>query len=82
MFVNISCSRCGDRRRLSTNRGSIDALAAIRAGWDSCGHALYCPKCVKTWTERNNRHLAGETNTLANIMDVELSSLQYDDREC
>lgn len=81
MFVRIYCSRCGNRRRLSTKGGSEDALAAIRAGWGSCGNALYCPKCTKTWNERNSKPMAGTVNTLANIGDVMIRSLEYAKQE-
>lgn len=81
MYVHIYCSSCGTRRRLSTTRGSIDALATIRAGWHSYGGALYCPKCSKTWSFRNRKMLSDDINTLADILDVEIRCLEHTRQE-
>lgn len=50
MWVTIYCSGCGNRRRLSTKRGTTDAYAAYAAGWTNRGNGFYCPKCSR---ERN-----------------------------
>lgn len=76
VFVTIYCSRCAMRRRLSTKDGARGAAAAIGAGWGSYGGALYCPKCTKTWNERNSKHMADPFNTLFLIMDEEIMALE------
>ena len=62
MFYKITCSNCGKHRRLSYPAES-SIWHAIARGWNSCGSALYCPECVKTWHQRNDKELAGERNT-------------------
>jgi hypothetical protein len=62
MFFKITCSNCGKHRRLSFPM-EASIYHAIACGWNSFGSALYCPDCVKTWHERNNKELAGERNT-------------------
>ena len=76
MFVSIYCSRCGNRRRLSTKTTAHDLLSAIKAGWNSCGTALYCPKCAKTWHERNSGRMAGDLNTASQIASAMVRSLE------
>lgn len=62
MIFQITCSNCG---RNSMRQG-YDAVKTpekiIKAGWRSYGDAFYCPRCVKTWKERN-----GEDRKLASI---------------
>ena len=67
MFFYIQCSRCGKRRRLTTSRReSLDR--AIQKGWGSCGTALYCPECSKTWNQRNSKPMSSEANTFHQLL--------------
>ena len=67
MFHVITCSNCGRHRRISDKKLQY-TINALKAGWNSCGRALYCQTCVETWGERNATALAGERNTFAVIM--------------
>lgn len=61
--MRIDCSNCGTHYRFKYSAANV--LKAIELGWNSCGSALYCPDCTKTWKERNgNRPLAGRKNTI------------------
>lgn len=63
MYVYLQCSNCGRQRRLS-NKHLRYTADVINQGWGSYGSALYCPKCSKTWDERNpGRPMAGDVNT-------------------
>lgn len=62
MFVKIFCSNCGKSYRMST-KNVVCVRDAINAGWGSCGSALYCPKCSKTWHERNKKPMSDGENT-------------------
>lgn len=73
--VQIMCSNCGHRSR--TYR--IDRFSRIEpaneyvaAGWNSFGDAFYCPKCVKTWEQRNgkNKPLWGKAHTKERVYQV------------
>lgn len=44
-----TCSNCGEKIELK--QGHL--LETFDAGWRAVGDALYCPKCVGTWAERN-----------------------------
>lgn len=67
--VQLQCSNCG-KSKILPNR--IDATAkAIKSGWGSFGRALYCPKCSRTWNERNpGRSMADERNTFWVIAEL------------
>lgn len=67
--MQIQCSNCGARQRFKYSAANVNNLIAF--GWNSFGSALYCPKCVETWEERNgtNRPLAGRENTISVIDD-------------
>ena len=73
MWVKITCSRCGNTRRISTNQPNR-IRNAINAGWGSYGNALYCPNCSKTWHERNTKPMADAVNTSSIIMGVVVSA--------
>lgn len=61
--MQIQCSNCGARQRFKYSAANVNSLIAL--GWDSLGDALYCPKCVETWSERNgDRELYGKENTV------------------
>jgi hypothetical protein len=62
MYITITCSCCGEHRRLTNKRVSY-TVKAIKDGWGSCGSALYCPRCSRTWQERNTKPMADESNT-------------------
>lgn len=63
--MQIQCSNCGAIQRFKYTVANVNNLIAF--GWNSCGSALYCPECVKTWEERNHENccrLAGRNNTI------------------
>lgn len=63
MTIDIMCSCCGRRERVSNKRVE-NAAKVIKSGWGSCGSALYCPDCSRSWPERNgDRPMADERNT-------------------
>lgn len=69
MYVTITCSNCGNHRRIS-NKKMEYTVKAINDGWGSFGAALYCPECSKTWDDRNpGRPMPGERNTFFVIMN-------------
>ena len=61
--IRLQCSRCGNTHVMEYSARSV--LKAVRSGWNSCGSALYCPDCAKTWEERNGdgKPLNGEEFT-------------------
>lgn len=70
MTIDVMCSCCGNHQKLSNERIS-DTADLIHSGWGSCGSALYCPECSKTWKDRNaNRKMADERNTFLVIMNL------------
>ena len=80
MYMQISCSRCGHRsRKFKYDRYSRTEPAEeiVKAGWDSFGSAFYCPKCVKTWEQRNgkDRPLWGEDHTKERVYQVMVGEL-------
>lgn len=69
---HVTCSCCGHRspqRKMTTDT----AWSIIKAGWRSYGSVIYCPKCVATWHERNNKELNGKWSTFEMIMDYYLA---------
>ena len=65
--MQIQCSNCGATRSFKYSAGNVLRIVGVN-GWNSCGSALYCPKCSKTWHERNgSRPLASQENTMARI---------------
>lgn len=66
--MQIQCSNCGATRNFRYSAGNVLCTVVVH-GWNSYGHALYCPKCSETWHERNglDRPLAGRENTIAVI---------------
>ena len=68
MKIDIMCSCCGNHETVS-NRKVSNSVDLIKRGWGSCGSALYCPECSRTWKERNgDRPMADERNTFFVIM--------------
>lgn len=70
--MQITCSNCGARQRFKYSATNVNNLIAL--GWNSFGSALYCPKCVETWKEQEERNdtgrpLAGSENTISVIDD-------------
>ena len=68
MNLQITCSNCGHRSRsfkYDRYRRIEPADEIVKAGWNSFGSAFYCPKCVKSWEERNgkDRPLWGKAHT-------------------
>ena len=68
MYIYLSCSNCGKRRRLSNKKVQY-TVNAIKQGWNSYDVALYCPECSRTWHDRNTKPMAGEKNTFIVIMN-------------
>ena len=80
MYLQISCSRCGHRSRkfkYDRYRRIEPADEIVKAGWNSFGGAFYCPKCVKTWEQRNgkDRPLWGEEHTKERVYQEMVSDL-------
>lgn len=73
-IVTLQCSCCGKRR--SVVYTASNAASIIKEGWGSYGSALYCPKCTRTWDERNgaNRPMPGKYNTLRIIDELYIKS--------
>ena len=73
-IVTLQCSCCGERR--SVVYTALNAASIIKEGWGSYGSALYCPKCTRTWEERNgaNRPMPGKFNTLRIIDELYIES--------
>lgn len=76
----LQCSRCGAFSwEVLVDEHSYWRVADkwLAAGWDSFGDALYCPKCVETWEERNgnDRQLWGEDHTRIKIYEQFLDVL-------
>lgn len=63
--IDIMCSNCGLRKTIPNNLDEIDKT--VKEGWGSCGHALYCPECSRTWSERNPHPMADFKNTFTVI---------------
>ncbi len=67
--MQIQCSNCGARQCFKYSAANVNSLIAL--GWNSFGSALYCPKCVETWRDRNgDRELAGRENTIRVIDSI------------
>lgn len=63
--MRVQCSNCGAIKGFTYTASNVNKT--IFQGWGSYGSALYCPKCVKTWHERNNKNLSTNDNTIAVI---------------
>lgn len=66
--MRVQCSNCGAIRGFTYTASNVNKT--VHMGWGSYGGALYCPKCVETWHERNNKDLADNDNTIAIIDDI------------
>ncbi len=62
--LDITCSNCGERESVPNLLSAIDAVSDR---WGSCGNALYCPECTRTWFERNQKPMGGKQNTFTVI---------------
>lgn len=79
MKVDIMCSCCGNHETVS-NRKVSNSIDLIKRGWGSCGSALYCPECTRTWKERNgDRPMADERNTFFVILNLFMDALREAD---
>lgn len=71
------CSCCGNHEELSNEKVEY-TVDAIKRGWWSCGSALYCPECSKTWAERNgSRPMSGERNTFCIILNQFFEAIKH-----
>lgn len=77
----IYCSRCGAKSRYRSC-GMTGAWDHYNAGWRSCGTALYCPKCSRSWHERNDIPLDNFSPFvhISRIMDYQIMDLESDVR--
>lgn len=76
MKIDIMCSCCGNHETVS-NRKVSNSVDLIKRGWGSCGSALYCPECTRTWKERNgDRPMADERNTFFVILNLFMDALR------
>ncbi|APM39421.1 hypothetical protein [Clostridium kluyveri] len=66
--MRVQCSNCGAIRGLTYTASNVNKT--IHAGWRSYGSALYCPKCVETWGERNNKEIGSIDNTITVIDNI------------
>lgn len=75
--ILVTCSNCGKQKRL---KNTVDyTVAFIKLGWGSCGSALYCPECSKSWSERNgDRPMGDDKNTFYVIMQKFMKELNCD----
>lgn len=79
MTIDIMCSCCGNHETVS-NRKVSNSVDLIKRGWGSCGSALYCPECTRTWKERNgDRPMADERNTFFVILNLFMDALREAD---
>ena len=80
MYLQIMCS-CGAHRsrkfKYDRYARTEPAEEIVKAGWNSFGSAFYCPKCVKTWEQRNgkDRPLWGEEHTKERVYQVMVGEL-------
>lgn len=81
MTIDVMCSCCGNHQKLS-NKRIQDTADLIHSGWGSCGSALYCPECAKSWKERNgNRQMGDERNTFVAIMNMFFDAKKAEESE-
>lgn len=81
MTIDVMCSCCGNHQKLS-NKRIQDTADLIHSGWGSCGSALYCPECSKSWKERNGKRPMGdERNTFFVIMNLFFEAKKAEDGE-
>lgn len=73
-MITLQCSNCGNSRNVRNSMKS--AMKCVEDGWGSFGSAFYCPNCVKTWDERNNKPLSGKNDTFVRIMNKLLEQLR------
>ncbi len=68
--MTISCSNCGaDYSFRYSARNVLNVVYNI--GWGSYGAVIYCPRCTKTWDERNEgRPMPGPKNTIRVIDEM------------
>lgn len=79
MTIDIMCSCCGNHEKIA-NKKISDTADLIHRGWGSCGSALYCPECTRTWKERNgDRPMADERNTFFVILNLFMDALREAD---
>lgn len=76
--MTISCINCGAHCSFRYCAGNV-LNAVYNRGWGSYGAALYCPKCTKTWDERNEgRPMPGPENTIRVIDEMYRRSRRRD----
>ena len=80
MYLQVQCSACGHRSRkfkYDRYRTVEPAEEIVKVGWNSYGDAFYCPKCVKTWEQRNgkDRPLWGKAHTRERVYQEMVSDL-------
>lgn len=73
-MITLQCSNCGSSRTIRNSMQS--ALKCVKEGWGSFGSAFYCPDCVKTWYERNDKPLSDRNDTFLRVMNKLLEQLR------
>ena len=76
-MITIQCSNCGSSRTIRNSMQS--AINCVEDGWGSFGSAFYCPDCVKTWDERNDKPLSGKNYTFLMVMNKLLEQYKNDE---
>lgn len=66
--MRVQCSNCGAIKSFTYTASNVNKT--ISAGWRSYGSALYCPKCVETWGERNSKKIGSIENTITVIVAI------------
>ncbi len=63
--MRVQCSNCGAIKGFTYTATNVNNT--IHEGWRSYGSAIYCPKCVKTWGERNMTKIGNIEKTITLI---------------
>lgn len=63
--MRVQCSNCGAIKGFTYTATNVNKT--IHEGWRSYGSAIYCPKCVETWVERNMKKICNVEKTVALI---------------
>ena len=69
-MIYLTCSNCGELREVSASGSRAYYREIIWDGWGSCGSALYCPECTRTWDRRNKKPMSDDINTILVIQEI------------
>lgn len=85
--TDFECSNCGRHRGLAViiphkyKNPSEYADNMVKEGWRSLGGVIYCPKCVRTWVDRNGKddhRLDNAAETKEWILNHALEQMAHD----